>query len=657
MHKPSKTNTIFRPSSRVWWLAAAIVLAVGGWLWWHGAGKPSGDGPTFAARRGPLDITVMEGGSLQALESQEIKCEVHVGYQGVKILKIVEEGYLVTEDDVKNGKVLCQLDSSDIENQIVQQEIQYQSALASLADAEQNHEIQVGQNQSDISTAEQKSRFSKMDVDKFFGESITDQVLHEAGLDVLLAVVTTNNIEIEGPPDELPAAQPAPSPHPPPGGQAPPVAAVRAAHGKPSMASAVNMAIPGQPNAILAANMSPTGPPSARPSSDESTNELPAMVPIDFAKYASVDVLGSGEAKQKLQSNEDAVQVAQKEEGQAKTTLDGTRRLSEKGFVPKTEVTRDEISYESARLKVQTAQIAQALYIKYEFPRTAEETLSKYADALRELDKARHVAIARLAQTRARLNSAKAQYEVQLRRLKDLKDQVAKCTLRAEKTGLVVYGGGRDQMYFGNQEPIREGATVRQNQAIITIPDMTRMAVEVKVHESYIKKIKKGETATITVDAFPDEVLTGKVTKVAVLPDSQNRWMNPDLKVYPTTVAIDGTNEWVKPGMSAKVRILVNHLDDVVYVPMQAVLPDDGKQYCYVMDGHTPERREVEAGEYNDEFIEVKTGLKEGERVLLHPPQSAQPEIPEFEKAAPQPDQETGKEAKPVASKAKSSKT
>ena len=118
-----------------------------------------------------------------------------------------------------------------------------------------------------------------------------------------------------------------------------------------------------------------------------------------------------------------------------------------------------------------------------------------------------------------------------------------------------------------NEEPIREGATVRERQSIITIPDMTKMSVRVKIHESYIKKIKKGQKARITVDAFPDTVLDGEVTKVGVLPDSQNRWMNPDMKVYLTTITINGTNDWLKPGMSAKVEILANCLSDVVYVP------------------------------------------------------------------------------------------
>src|SRR5215471_5289692 len=158
-------------------------------------GKTTSKTPTFAARRGPLEITVLEGGSMQALESQEIKCEVRVGYQGTKILKIVDEGYFVTEEDIRTNKVLCELDGSDLQKQIVQQEIQYQSALAALTDAEQGYEIQLGQNQSDISAAEQKARFARLDFDKMLGDKVTSQIIAQVGLDKLLAAAITNNVE------------------------------------------------------------------------------------------------------------------------------------------------------------------------------------------------------------------------------------------------------------------------------------------------------------------------------------------------------------------------------------------------------------------------------------------------------------------------------
>src|SRR6476659_1790622 len=98
MKKPGNLITFIRRQPR-WRLGLVLVLL---------AGSSNARAATFTAKRGPLDITVLEGGSLQALESQEIKCEVRVGYQGTKILRIVDEGYFVTEDDVRTNKTLVE---------------------------------------------------------------------------------------------------------------------------------------------------------------------------------------------------------------------------------------------------------------------------------------------------------------------------------------------------------------------------------------------------------------------------------------------------------------------------------------------------------------------------------------------------------------------
>jgi multidrug resistance efflux pump len=666
MQKISKFIVFIRRQPR-WRLAlAAAIVIIGALLWWRGGGRSAGKIATFAARRGPLDITVLEGGSLQALESQEIKCEVRVGYQGTKILKIVDEGYFVTEDDVKTNKVLVELDSSELEKQIAQQEISYQSALAGLTDAQQNYEIQLNQNASDIKGAEQKLRFARMDFDKFLGGNVTEEIVKQLGLDKLIAEASTNdvtpNLLTEPPGNNHSNAAPKPTPDAPPN-IAPtnalptrparsvtltnrPTTVISAAQAAALMANAGSAGAdvvvsrgssPGSAPQVVAMNRpagpggpaSGGGPSPASAKSDpdelvlprEASFQLPSTAAIDFEKYAKIEVLGDGEAKQKVRKFEDDLQVSQKELGQSTTTLEGTRRLFDKGFVTKNDLQRDEIAFDNSRLKVQTAETARDLFLKYDFPKSAEQSLSTYLDAVRELDRTRRLAISKLAQADARLRSAQGQYQVQLRQRNDLNEQRDKCFIRAKKSGLVVYGSGGDQMYYyGGEERIREGATVRERQAIITIPDMSRMSVSVKIHETYIKKVKKGQKARITVDAFADKVLVGEVTKVGVLPDSQNRWMNPDLKVYAVTIAIDGTQDWIKPGMSSKVEIMVNKLADVVQIPVQAVTLNEGKQVCYVLRGFKPERREVEVGEFTDEFIEVKRGLKEGEVVLLRAP-------------------------------------
>jgi multidrug efflux pump subunit AcrA (membrane-fusion protein) len=101
--------------------------------------------------------------------------------------------------------------------------------------------------------------------------------------------------------------------------------------------------------------------------------------------------------------------------------------------------------------------------------------------------------------------------------------------------------------------------------------------------------------------------------------------MNPDIKLFPVYVSIDGSHEWIKPNMSAQVEIFVKHLDDVIHVPIQAVTSSGGQRVCYVVDSlGRRERRVIETGDFNNEFIEIKAGLKEGEVVLLRAPDSEQ---------------------------------
>src|SRR5262249_33731545 len=84
--------------------------------------------------------------------------------------------------DVKKGKLLVDLDSSDLKQRITQQDIQYQSALAGYIDAQQSLAIQINQNKSDIKMAEQKAKFAVMDLEKYMGDAATKEILAGVGL-------------------------------------------------------------------------------------------------------------------------------------------------------------------------------------------------------------------------------------------------------------------------------------------------------------------------------------------------------------------------------------------------------------------------------------------------------------------------------------------
>jgi len=137
-----------------------------------------------------------------------------------------------------------------------------------------------------------------------------------------------------------------------------------------------------------------------------------------------------------------------------------------------------------------------------------------------------------------------------------------------------------------------------------------------------VDKVKVGLPARVKVDAFPKRQFTGKVIKVAMMPASDSSWLNPDLKEYETVVDIIGDKTGLKPGMSAQVEIDVKTIKNVLQVPVQAITARKGKTIVYVVgpDG-TEEPRVVEVGESNDTMVEIRSGLREGERILLEAPQ------------------------------------
>ena len=135
--------------------------------------------------------------------------------------------------------------------------------------------------------------------------------------------------------------------------------------------------------------------------------------------------------------------------------------------------------------------------------------------------------------------------------------------------------------------------------------------------------------------------------------------MNPDLKVYLTDVSIDGTHDSLKTGMTGKVEVLIDELKDVLYVPIQSVVTVDEKELCYVKAGGRTEKREVETGLFNDDFVEIKSGLTEGENVLLNPPRWTASETKKETETEPEKEteMETKTEAKTDTEKEKKTET
>jgi len=153
------------------------------------------------------------------------------------------------------------------------------------------------------------------------------------------------------------------------------------------------------------------------------------------------------------------------------------------------------------------------------------------------------------------------------------------------------------------------------------------------VHESVVDKVRVDQMARIRVDAFATRSFTGKVLKVAILPNTSSSWLNPDLKEYDAEISIEGDTSGLKPGMSAEVEIDVKIVRKVLQVPVQTIGAHRGKTIVYVVGPKGGEEmREVVIGDANDKLVEIRSGLSEGERVLMEAPQIVSVQDEEAEK-------------------------
>jgi len=338
---------------------------------------------------------------------------------------------------------------------------------------------------------------------------------------------------------------------------------------------------------------------------------------VTFAEQ-DIEMFVEGERASELEAARQAVGLAREETQRARDQLEWSEKLAERGFLTSTELEADRIAESRATVALEQAERELDLLERYRMPRREAELRAALEEARRERERVGLQAAAQIVDFEAAVRSATSIRSLEAEKLARLDDQIDKARLRAPRDGFVVYAR-RDR----DDPPIQEGSEVREREEILSIPSSDGMLADVKLHESVIEKVRLGMPCTLTVDAVPGLELAGRVDSLALLPDRQSRWLNPNLRVYHCEIEVLDADERLRPGMSCSVEILIERVEDALYVPVQAVFSEGGESFAYVDTADGPERRAVVTGSYNDLWVQVVEGLDEGETVLLRAPVGA----------------------------------
>ncbi len=352
----------------------------------------------------------------------------------------------------------------------------------------------------------------------------------------------------------------------------------------------------------------------------------------DLAKL-DLEMYTKGEYPQLEKQLNGSVALAEEELLRVQENQTFTQEQVKKGYRTQNELDAARIAVKQAELKLQGAREELKVLVDFTKRRTEAELRANDKEFELELERTKLKAKAAQTQYEKDVEARKLTYEVELERFEDNKAQIEACVLKAPQKGEVVYASMSGSRRSSEPVNIEEGATIRERQAIINLPDVTQMKVDCRIHESLIGSVRKGLPARIRIDAYPGQYFNGVIKTVSSVPMAGS-WPNTDLREYSTEIHLTDEVEKIRklrPGLTAQVEILVDNRQDVLQVPIQSIVTVAGKQFSFVINKQgRPERRDVKIGESNQSHVEILDGIEAGEQVVLNPQSRFEDEINEL---------------------------
>jgi HlyD family secretion protein/macrolide-specific efflux system membrane fusion protein len=168
-----------------------------------------------------------------------------------------------------------------------------------------------------------------------------------------------------------------------------------------------------------------------------------------------------------------------------------------------------------------------------------------------------------------------------------------------------------------------------EGKALLTVADLSTLIVKADLNQIDVAKVKLGQLVTLTLDALPGKTYEAKVTKIAPASTTPK---GKDVDVFPVEATLVKADHDIKPGMTADVRVHIETLHDVLALPIEAVVRENGKSFVTRVlagDNGKPktDKVEVKLGARNDREVQVLSTLAAGDKVLIKPAPSTENEM------------------------------
>ena len=351
-----------------------------------------------------------------------------------------------------------------------------------------------------------------------------------------------------------------------------------------------------------------------------SSTKISADAAVRRAEIARQEYL-EGTFKQNEQLIESNILIAKQNLSTALDKAAFSERLAAKGFVTQQQLQADRFAVKRANLDMS---------LKENELRT-----------LRDITKQKMLVgfDADIETAKASMQAEEKNYIEEEKQLNEIKQQIENCMVYAPDDGQVVYANQQSSR-GGSEFIVEAGATVRERQSIIKLPDPEQMQVKAKVNEGRIAFIRKGQRVDVVVGALEGQILQGVVSKVNKYPEASS-WFNSEVKEFATYIKILDPPEAIRTGLTAEVEMLVNTMANQTMIPVQTLHEDQGQAFCLIKRPYDHKNQlhsqqlggkhgdvdaefsvEIVPVEYaasNNKFLAITSGLKAGDMVVMNP--------------------------------------